>query len=885
MTNSPKPNILLAGFSKEILDNITHFFKDILSEYELESVKEISEIKSQNSLNAGGLLFIMVPESTPNQKLFCKKVAAWNEINPTLLFANSRNSTLDKYLTSVGLSKCLNLKNLTPQLLEMAIEFAIQASKTRQQLKHTTLRYRHLFEQSPLPMWIYKEDDFTILNVNDAALRLYGYSREEFLNLTIKDLRPEEDVPQLFKAIKDRKKGKIPVKQKFRHLKKNGEIFYVDLKSDDIEIEGIKARLILSTDISERVVAQEALAISEQRYKALAKYGADLIAILNREGKLTHVAPATEGQLGYKTDFLLNKNLFRFLHKEDLAAYKARFELVLNSDRKIQMPLARVRNTKGEWRWISSSIINLFDNPSIEGLVINGRDVTVDFENQLKTQESIERYENVAKVTHDVIYTYNLQHQLSTIAGTGHKTIFGHKVPSATFDKDFWKSKIHPDDLTMVENKLTEILANRKKQQGSLEFRFRKADGTYADILDNFFIVYNEGKPYELQGVMRDITLQKFQGTLTKFEKDIYELNTRPDLDTSKILEEVIIKIEKLIPDSHCSILELVDNTVIRHLSAPTLPADYCEELNGLAIGPKAGSCGTAMYLGQNVIVSNISNDPLWSDYKSFAQKHRLKSCWSIPIKLKTGVVIGSFATYYYTEKAPAKKELLLIERAAHVLGSLMEGWEAREATERSNERYDLAAKATNDIIWDFDIKQGVTTYSQGISQILGYPESERVQHSGWWRDHLHPEDRHLSDLAFERIEQGADHINLIYRFRCADDTYKHIEDRAYVVRDNDGQPTRLIGAMKDVTERVNYILEIESQNKILKEITWQQSHEVRAPLSRIMGLVELLETVSFDTPEEKTKIFGHIKDSAEEMDNVIRSIVSKIDAEKIKVH
>ncbi len=883
MSTSTKNKTFFVGFTKTFSDSISLLLEKILPAYEGESIQNLRDIKTCLLQDSNSLILIMAPKGIEDKRAFCNELLELTKISPSVIFTESDNNELQKEALELGLTGLININDLSLPLLKVAIESSQKAFHLNCLLNQTVSNYMHLFEQSPQPMLIYKEEDLTIINVNETALKLYDYTREEFLKLSIKELRPEEDLHKLFEAIDERKKGNTEFKNHSRHLKKGGEVFYVEIKSVALNVDGNKARLILATDITERINAKKALVLNENRLKLLLKYSADLVGILNEEGQLQYITPSTEVVLGHKIKQLIGENLLGYIHNEDVEKFANKFQTTHHTSKRIKMPLVRIRNASGQWRWINSTVINLSDEPGINGLVINGRDVTADFENQLKIQESSERYENVARVSNDVIYTHNFIHRLTTIAGTSHKSIFGHKLPAVHMEREFWKEKIHPDDLDRTEEKLAAFLNDEKSQQGSLEYRFLKADGNYADILDSFFVRRKNGELYDLQGAMRDISAQKFHERIISFEKDVYALNARANMSTVDLLNEVALKVESIISDAHCSILELDDHRITHHVAAPNLPREYCDELNGFRIGPRTGSCGTAMYLGTNVIVSDISTDPLWSDYAELAKKHQLKACWSIPIKSRSGVVVGSFATYHKTVKTPTEHDLKYIERAAHVLGTLMEGWKAREATNLSNERYNLAAKATKDIIWDHDVSKDITTYNEGINTILGYPLSERIQYSNWWPERIHPNDLEHVMTAFESLKKGGSHITLKYRFRCADNTYRHFEDKAYVVRNENGDLKRIIGAMHDITDFVKNLQEIEAQNKKLKEITWQQSHEVRAPLSRIMGLVNLLEMSTFKEIEEKT-ILGHIKDSANEMDGVIRSIVSKIDEEKIEL-
>lgn len=201
---------------------------------------------------------------------------------------------------------------------------------------------------------------------------------------------------------------------------------------------------------------------------------------------------------------------------------------------------------------------------------------------------------------------------------------------------------------------------------------------------------------------------------------------------------------------------------------------------------------------------------------------------------------------------------------------------EAEEKLKASNERYNIVAKATSDTIWDWDIVTNRTHYNEGITKMFGYQLSEIPDISGWWDENIHPEDlERVLKVVDEFFNSSNTNLQLEYRFRSVDGSYKFILDRGFVIRNESGKALRMIGAMQDITERIKQIKEIEEQNVKLKEIAWTQSHIVRAPLARIMGIVNLFNTNAIK--EEETREFlNYILSSAIELDQVIRTIVSK---------
>ncbi len=193
-----------------------------------------------------------------------------------------------------------------------------------------------------------------------------------------------------------------------------------------------------------------------------------------------------------------------------------------------------------------------------------------------------------------------------------------------------------------------------------------------------------------------------------------------------------------------------------------------------------------------------------------------------------------------------------------------------------SKERYDVVAKATSDTIWDWDLINDKTQYNEGINKMFGYNLVEIPNIGGWWDEKLHPGDApEVARVVEAFINSNQSKLQLEYRFKCADGSYKFILDRAFAIRDEQGKAIRMIGAMQDITERTRHINAIEEQNTKLREIAWTQSHVVRAPVARIIGLINLIEDESLEE-ESSRQILGYILSSALELDAIIKSIVDK---------
>jgi GAF domain-containing protein len=140
------------------------------------------------------------------------------------------------------------------------------------------------------------------------------------------------------------------------------------------------------------------------------------------------------------------------------------------------------------------------------------------------------------------------------------------------------------------------------------------------------------------------------------------------------ILSTLVRMIEAQSPGMLCSVLLLSpDGNHIQHGAAPNLPVEYVKAIDGEPIGPKHGSCGTAMYRGEPVVVTDIQTDPLWDDYRALAAGTGLRACWSTPIMSRRGKVLGSFAMYYSQPQSPTGDEARLTEAATRLAAKAIE--------------------------------------------------------------------------------------------------------------------------------------------------------------------------------------------------------------------
>jgi PAS domain S-box-containing protein len=196
-----------------------------------------------------------------------------------------------------------------------------------------------------------------------------------------------------------------------------------------------------------------------------------------------------------------------------------------------------------------------------------------------------------------------------------------------------------------------------------------------------------------------DITPRKLATALRDGKNALLEMIAR-GAPLPETLDRLVRLIEAQIDGGHCTVMLLNPDGITVHSAAgPGMPRDYMAALNGLPIGPAAGSCGTAMFRKQTVIVSDILNDPLWAPYRNIAAHYGLRACWSMPILLDQDTVLGSFAMYYHEVREPHDEDRRLIQAASHLAGIAIARTRREEELQRHREHLEeLVAARTAEL-------------------------------------------------------------------------------------------------------------------------------------------------------------------------------------------
>lgn len=224
----------------------------------------------------------------------------------------------------------------------------------------------------------------------------------------------------------------------------------------------------------------------------------------------------------------------------------------------------------------------------------------------------------------------------------------------------------------------------------------------------------------------------------------------------NEILDLACRALESVLSDALCSVLLLsADGKRLASGAAPHLSPEYSTAIDGAPIGPRVGSCGTAAYTGELVVVEDIETDPLWADYKQIATPHGLRACWSIPLKSKGGKVLGTFATYHRTTYRPSQRELDIAWRLASSAAIAIQRKQLDEAVITEKEKAQAASRAKSEFLANMSHElrtplNAILGFSEAINHLQLSPDKMRE-----YAHDIHRSGKQLLDLINDLLDVG----------------------------------------------------------------------------------------------------------------------------------
>jgi len=290
---------------------------------------------------------------------------------------------------------------------------------------------------------------------------------------------------------------------------------------------------------------------------------------------------------------------------------------------------------------------------------------------------------------------------------------------------------VHPSERDTGRQQMLALLASEIPSVDLHRLYWRHDQTEFWGHLTGQRFVDADGAERGLVGVIADVTGRIQAEKYEQFRSHTLEFLAAGD-PLPSVLEAIVRGVEQLKPTMLCSVLLLDrDGKHLGQAIAPSLPAFYNAAIDGLEIGPGVGSCGTAAFTGERVIVEDIANHPYWAPYQELAARAGLAACWSQPIRAASGQVLGTFAIYHHKPHTPVASDIALIEQVAHLASIAIERSAAAQAIRDSEERFRSVMENISSVAVQGYTPDGTVTFWNRASELLyGYSAAQALGHN-----------------------------------------------------------------------------------------------------------------------------------------------------------
>lgn len=296
------------------------------------------------------------------------------------------------------------LINRDVQLLHAEIQ---ERKETERALQLSEEQFQHLFENAPVGIGL-ADMQGNLIEFNNAMLQPGGYTREDILHIG--------NVAQLYYDISDREKALTLFRQHselknfpVQFKRKDGTPYDTLLSLSLIQFKGQGCILATVQDITERKRAEDALRKTELRFRSLIEHNIDAIALLKSDGTILYESPAVQRILGYAPEELVGRNAFEFLHPDDVETGKKLFAQLLQQPKTPFTHQVRYAHKNGTWVWLEAVGANFLNDPNVESIVVNFRDITERQQAEEALRESEERFRILVDEASDAFYVHDLE--------------------------------------------------------------------------------------------------------------------------------------------------------------------------------------------------------------------------------------------------------------------------------------------------------------------------------------------------------------------------------------------------------------------------------------------------------------------------------------------
>lgn len=662
------------------------------------------------------------------------------------------------------------------------------------------LPHSNIFAALPLPMWLYDPESLYFLEVNDAAVRQYGYSEVEFKAMTIKDIRPVEDVPALVKETSSLFE-QIHNAGIWRHLRRDGSLVHVEVLSFPVEYDGRSVRAVVAKDITKQVnVKEENRRLAERAYE------------LRRRAEDASVLLRVASRVARLGGWFVEKGNDRVLWTDETAAihempagthptvedgigfyapeYRGRIAEVFGRAMEYGDPydeVLQILTAGGKRIWVRAIGEPEFND---SGQITAVRGAFQDIDQFVSTQEENQRLREALDNISDAFFTLDsewrftfVNAQAERIAGTNRSALIGKKfleefpgIRNSRFETEYRQVVATQKPATFIEEYsplgvLADVSAYPTPEGLAVRFsdvseqraqreRLRLLENAVAHLND--IVIITEAEPFDYPGPR------------------IVFVNEAFTKHTGFAAEEAIGQSPRILqgPETQRESLDKIRDALERKAPVRTEVINYTR-----------------------------SGEPFWLELDI------------VPIDDETG---------RFTHFVSVQRDITVRKKLEAALAE-------------NEERFRLIAKATSDVVWDWNVETGETWWNEGMQMHFGY-SLDTNQSFEFWADNIHTDDRERILAAVrEFLDSQETYWEAEYRFLKANGETTYIKATAFAIRDANGKAIRMLGSMSDVTDERKLDEHLAEAQKLeaIGQLTGGIAHDFNNLLTVILGNAE----------------------------------------------
>jgi diguanylate cyclase (GGDEF)-like protein/PAS domain S-box-containing protein len=616
----------------------------------------------------------------------------------------------------------------------------------------------------------------------------------------------------------------------------------------------------------------------------------DLVCVATADGHFTYLNPAWERVLGYSTAELMAAPILHWVHPDDIPDLHAAFAQLAAGSACARFE-NRYRCRDGSYKWLEW---NTVPDPATGHLYGFAREISESKQHEERLRAREQQLADAQMLAGVGSWGWNVETSELTCSEQA-LALLGVAPEHAGGSYDFIMQAVHPDDYELVDAALQNLL--RDGTSYAIEYRVIRANGLIHTLSGRGRSISAGGaQPRRLIGTLQDITERKRAEDESRLlANTAHALNTAEDLSSA-----LAITLKQVCESEGWDYGEFWfpgpdSQELVCHVASYAKKPDRLREFR---LHSQRRTCAPDVTLPGRVYSRNQAewhadlsgaNDDVFCR-AALARSAQLRTCVGVPLRVE-GKVAAVLVLLRHSPSVEDSHQLAVLSTVAAQLGILIHRRQTEDALRRSEERFQIAARATSDLIYDWNLVTNALWLSEAATRNFGHTNT--TPPIGWWLDLIHPDDAERIHAALEQAISGTTTLwSGEYRFRRADGSYANVFDRGYISRDPGGQALRMIGSMLDISEREQNAAALreakesaEAAARAKSQFLANMSHEIRTPLTAVLGFADLLLDAKLSDSDRLNYVMT-IRRNGEHLLSVLNDILdlSKVEAGKMAV-